>query len=392
MMVLSRNSCFAILPKSLKLGGKAIGIKAKQAFLTGCIVLGSISLFAQSGQLVQEINKIIQYDADVSYDLTPGFVVGILDGDSTYLLSFGKIAGSKNLKLPVDAVFETGSVSKALTSLLIFALEQKGLLKVSDRVNDFIPLEFQNPRLRDLSLLDLLNHTTNFPRRPSGFGEFEEDPQNPYQYYTKQHLLRYYSRFVPLKGQGDFSYSHINYGLLECVVESATGLTYGDALDTYVLQPLGMNHSFVDFREQKKDVLTVGIDRSLTSAEPWIFESFSGSEGIKATAADLLMFAKPFLGISGTQMDQLAPKIIGLENPSYNEKLFYSSGWHGIKINKKTKALINNGNTSGHSAFIGMVPENRTAVVVLSNSAFGTKDLGLLILRMINYNWKRKPQ
>ena len=91
-------------------------------------------------------------------------------------------------------------------------------------------------------------------------------------------------------------------------------------------------------------------------------------------------------------MDNYAITILGSEHPSYNEKLFYSSGWHGIKINKKTKALINNGNTSGHSAFIGMVPENRTAVVVLSNSAFGTKDLGLLILRMINYNWKRKPQ
>jgi CubicO group peptidase (beta-lactamase class C family) len=349
-------------------------------------------LWAQSAQLVQEINKIIQYDSDVSYDLTPGFVVGILDGDSSYLLSFGKVAGTKNEPLPVNAVFETGSVSKALTSLLIFTLEAKGILKLSDKVNGFLPTEFQNPRLQNLTLIDLLNHTAHFPRRPSGFGEFEEDPQNPYQFYSKQNLLKYYSRYVPVKGVSDFSYSHINYALLEIVIESATGLTYGDALDGFVLQPLGMANSFVDYREQKKDVVTAGIDRSLTAAEPWIFESFSASEGFKTTAADLLSFAKPFLGLSGSQMDFYAPGILGSEHPSYNEKLFYSSGWHGIKINKKTKALINNGNTSGHSAFIGMVPENRTAVVVLSNSAFGTKDLGLLILRMINYNWKRKPQ
>lgn len=349
-------------------------------------------LWAQSAQLVQEINKIIQYDSDVSYDLTPGFVVGILDGDSSYLLSFGKVAGTKNEPLPVNAVFETGSVSKALTSLLMFTLEAKGILKLSDKVNGFLPTEFQNPRLQNLTLLDLLNHTAHFPRRPSGFGEFEEDPQNPYQFYNKQNLLKYYSRYVPIKGMSDFSYSHINYALLEIVIESATGLTYGDALDGFVLQPLGMANSFVDYREQKKDVVTAGIDRSLTAAEPWIFESFSASEGFKTTAADLLSFAKPFLGLSGSQMDIYAPGILGSEHPSYNEKLYYSSGWHGIKINKKTKALINNGNTSGHSAFIGMVPENRTAVVVLSNSAFGTKDLGLLILRMINYNWKRKPQ
>ena len=364
-----------------------IAIISLVLLLSACTSLG-----AQSEQLVQEINKIIQYDSDVSYYLTPGFVVGILDGDSSYLLSFGKMAGTKNEPLPVDAVFETGSVSKAFTSLLTYTLEQKGILKLSDKVNGFLPPEFQNPRLQNLTLLDLLNHSNPFPRRPSGFGEFEEDPQNPYEYYTKQNLLRYFSRYVPVKGLSEFSYSHINYALLEIVIESATGLTFGDALDNFVLQPLGMSNSFVDFREQKNDVVTAGIDRSLTAAQPWIFESFSASEGIKSTAADLLSFAKPFLGLSGTEMDNYANTILGSEHPSYNEKLFYSSGWHGIKINKKTKALINNGNTSGHSAFIGMVPENRTAVVVLSNSAFGTKDLGLLILRMINYNWKRKPQ
>ena len=153
----------------------------KEAILSLVFILGCVSISAQSQQLVQEINKIIQYDSDVSYDLTPGFVVGILDGDSTYLLSFGKMAGTKNEPLPVDAIFETGSVSKAFTSLLTYTLEQKGILKLSDKVNLFLPSEFQNPRLQSLTLLDLLNHTVPFPRRPSGFGEFEEDPHNPYQ-------------------------------------------------------------------------------------------------------------------------------------------------------------------------------------------------------------------
>ena len=106
-----------------------------------------------------------------------------------------------------------------------------------------LPSEFQNPRLQSLTLLDLLNHNVPFPRRPSGFGEFEEDPQNPYQYYSKQNLLRYFARYVPVKGMSEFSYSHINYALLEIVIESATGLTFGDALDNYVLQPLGMDNS-----------------------------------------------------------------------------------------------------------------------------------------------------
>lgn len=349
-------------------------------------------IWAQQSQLAGEITKIIQYDADLSYDLTPGFVVAISDGDSTYVLPFGKVAGHKDIALDAAAIFETGSVTKSLTSLLVFALEQAGSLRLSHKVNSYLPVEYQNPRLKDLTVMDLLNHQAPFPRRPHWFGEHEENPQNPYEFYSKSELLKYYAGFVPPKNQTDFSYSHINYALLEVVVENASGLAFGDALETYVFQPLGMYNSFIEFKEKKEDVITPGVDRSMAMAEPWSFNSFAGSEGLKSNAADLILFLRAMMGQSSTSLDLLANNILSLEKPSYNEKLFYTSGWHGIKINKRTKAVINNGNTNGHSAFIGMVPENKTAVVVLSNSAFGTKDLGLLILRMINYNWKRRPQ
>ena len=349
-------------------------------------------MLGQTSHLKDEITKIIQYDADLSYDLTPGFVVAISDGDSTFLLNFGKMAGHKDQEMQAAAVFETGSVTKSLTSLLIYRLDQLGMLSLSDKVNGFLPVDFQNPRLKDLTVLDLLNHEASFPRRPQGFGEHEEDPQNPYQFYTKSELLKYFARFVPAKQPMEFGYSHINYALLEILIETTTGLSFGDALDLYVFQAIGMTNSFIDFKEKKQDVLTPGIDRSLMLTQPWTFSSFAGSEGLKSTASDLVLFSRAMMGQSGTELDPLGSRILSLENPSYNEKLYYTSGWHGIKINKKTRALINNGNTNGHSAFVGMVPENKTAVVVLSNSAFGTKDLGLLILRMVNYNWKRKPQ
>ncbi len=349
-------------------------------------------LCAQTTNLREEITKIIQYDADLSYDLTPGFVIGISDGDSTYILTFGKEAGKKEVFLDSAAIFETGSVSKAVTSMLVYALDQTGILHIEDKVNSFLGVDVQNPRLNNLTILDLLNHTAPFPRRPQWFGEHEEDPQNPYEFYSKSELLKYYARFVPVKNQTDFNYSHINYAMLEVIIEAATGQSFGDVLEQYICSPLDMRHSFVDFKEKKDNVLAAGVDRSLSAASPWSFNSFSASEGIKSNVPDMLKFLRAMMSQSGTELDALGSKILALEKPSYNEKLYYTSGWHGIRINKKTKALINNGNTNGHSAFIGMVPENKTAVVILSNSAFGTKDLGLLVLRMINYNWKRRPQ
>ena len=358
--------------------------------LSSLFILSVVILYGQKLPLYKEIENIIAYDADISYDLTPGFVVAIIDNDSTYYLSFGKNAANSDL-LSNEDVFELGSISKSFTSALINLLAENKLLSLNQCINDFLPLNYRNPRIKNLTIEDLLNHQSFFPRRPSLFGEKEEDPQNPYEFYSKQDLLEYYSNFVPDKTK-EFNYSHTNYALLEVVIENVTHLEFEDALNQYIISPLGMRNSLINFKEKKTNILTPGMDRSLTLANPWQFKSFAGSEGVKSCAKDLVAFLNAFLGVSATPLDNTFPPIISYNHPSFNDRLFYSMGWHAIKINKKIRAVVNNGNTNGHSAFVGMVPENKTAVIVLSNSSFGTKDLGLLILRMINYNWKRKAQ
>jgi CubicO group peptidase (beta-lactamase class C family) len=137
--------------------------------------------------------------------------------------------------------------------------------------------------------------------------------------------------------------------------------------------------------ETKEGVISPGRDRSLASVEPWHFPSFAASEGIKSTAEDLIKYISSIFYSQTTNREMLSLNI-----PTFNSKLAYSNGWHIMKINKNFKAYISTGNTSGHSSFIGMIPETRTGVVILTNSPYGTKDLGLLVLRLINYNWKRK--
>ena len=73
---------------------------------------------------------------------------------------------------------------------------------------------------------------------------------------------------------------------------------------------------------------------------------------------------------------------------SFNAQLSVATGWHLINMNQ-FNIVTHSGKTSGHSAFVGMVRETKTAVIVLANSSLGTEDLGMQILRMINFNWKR---
>ena len=44
---------------------------------------------AQNGDLKVEIERIILHDTEISLDETPGFIIGIVDQDSTYYVEFG---------------------------------------------------------------------------------------------------------------------------------------------------------------------------------------------------------------------------------------------------------------------------------------------------------------
>lgn len=341
--------------------------------------------------LRSEIDKIVRFDTEISYELTPGFIIGIIDNDSTYILSFGKSLSSASKSLTSEDVFEIASLTKTFTVSLIYALEKDGALKLSDKVNDFLPQEYQNPRFKNLFIKDLINQSVDFPKRPTMFGEFEDDPQNPYSRYGKSDLLQFYKTYVPEIKNG-FNYSHINFALLELVAENAAKKDFEMLITDKLFKPLGMTNSFIHYKEKKTDIITPGIDLSLQSVSPWTFNSFAGSEGMKSSVNDLLKFTRSFFSDKQTNLGNTNLKYINEKIPSFNEDLYYASGWYSININKKTRVLACSGRTNGHSSFVGMVPENNTSVVVLSNSSYGTFDLGMLVLRMVNNNWKRKPQ
>jgi beta-lactamase class C len=149
-----------------------------------------------------------------------------------------------------------------------------------------------------------------------------------------------------------------------------------------------MQNSFIDFKEKRDLVVTTGYDRAKRTTKPWSFTSFKASESLKSTNEDMCKFIKANLSISNTNLDSLFSNNFESKNISFNDRLFISMGWHIIKA-KDLNIITHTGKTSGHTTFIGFVRETNTGVVVSSNSAFGSEDLGMLVLRMLNFNWNR---
>jgi len=272
-----------------------------------------------------EIDKIIRFDTDIDFKEVPGFVIGILEGDSTYYFSYGKKRDEKKSPPPDQFdIFETGSITKLYTARILKTLEEENIISLSQKINDFIPAPFANPRLNHLVISDLINHKSGLPLRPHFFGKKEKEFQNPYASYTREDLLSFYRDYIPEKD--GFVYAHTNYALLELIIEQATGMDYDDVFKKYITTPLGLQHTFIDFPEQKENLITTGYDRTTSVVKPWSFSSFRASEGVKTSVEDAITFLSYFMKQSENHPDSTLKSGQQILIPGLNDHLFIEMG------------------------------------------------------------------
>ncbi|MCB0684024.1 MAG: hypothetical protein KDC32_24430, partial [Saprospiraceae bacterium] len=60
------------------------------------------------------------------------------------------------------------------------------------------------------------------------------------------------------------------------------------------------------------------------------------------------------------------------------------------RLKKYYPVWLHTGATSGCRAYVALVPQTRTGVIVLSNSPYGLGGLGWQLLRMLNHDWKKR--
>ena len=344
-------------------------------------------------QLKEEIDKVIYFETEINYDNIPGFTIGVILKDSTFVYNFGKPSKNKTNELTSAAHFEIGSVTKVFTSSLISVLADEGLMSFDDPFNSYLPANFQNNRLKEMTIRDLVQHTAGFPRMPVDFGTHEKELNNPYAYYSKEALMEFYKKFRPIplgKKDSEYNYSNVNYALLEIAIENATGKSYSEVLKEKILEPSEMLNTFSPSHLGMDSLLIQGYSRTGSEAMPWKFQSFTASQGLRSNVDDLLTFLKMQMDLKKTPYDSLFNlNTTRAINTGHSKNAFMGNGWHIIQLKKYYDVILHSGSTAGHRAFIGFVKETQTGVVILSNSEHATSGLGYLILRLINFNWKK---
>ncbi|MGH3874787.1 MAG: serine hydrolase domain-containing protein [Pseudonocardiaceae bacterium] len=161
----------------------------------------------------------------------PGAQLAVHRGDVTVAVEVGAAEHAVGTPITQGTAFAIGSITKSWTATLAMILVADGDLDLDE------PLDRHLPELRHLgyalTLSHLLSHTSGFASSPDAAQLGTLSPRR----YVREHC-RAQDLILP-PGTG-FSYSSRNYVLAGHLIEMITGMSWAEAMESILLQPLGV--------------------------------------------------------------------------------------------------------------------------------------------------------
>ena len=314
-----------------------------RVFITTAIF--SLSIISQ-GQVIQlntknnavDYERLARIDTVVNEYVNKKWLAGavsiiIKDNQLVQYKGYGYADIDSKKPMQKDQIFRIMSQTKAITSLGIMILYEKGKLLLDEPIWHFIP-EFRNPVVldkfseadttyitvpakRDITFRDLLTHTSGIDYTDIGSAKMNA-------IYTKNKIpsgLGYFNASLlermkamaklPLGFQPGEKWQYgLNSDLLGCLIEVISGMPLDEFFRKNIFEPLGMKDTYFNVPESKANRLaTVYTEDSLGNIIKWSHtfrhidpdyplmntKYFSGGAGLSSTAFDYAVFMQMLL-------------------------------------------------------------------------------------------------
>lgn len=303
----------------------------------------------------------------IDQEKLPGNVIYIMrNGTPVYHKAFGQRDVAANDNMEKDDIFRIASQSKAITSVGIMILQERGQLLINDPIGHYLPEYMETtvaedngdggykvvPAKRPITIRDLLTHTAgiSYGRGPGEqawidagiFGWYTADRDEP----IRETVRRMASLPQAAQPGEQFVYGY-NTDILGAVIEVVSGEALDQFLNDNILDPLNMNDTDFYVPEEKRDrvatVYSLKGDKITVADNPGKLDgvshvgqghyidgprkSFAGGAGFTSTTKDYGTFLQMILNggeLNGTRI--LSRKSVELMTVNHLGDIDYSPG------------------------------------------------------------------
>ncbi len=290
-----------------------------------------------------------------------------------------------NSKLPdANTVFEIGSVTKTFTATLLAEIVNKGIISLDDSIAKFLPdTVAQNPDIQKITFKMLANHTSGLPRMASNWNTIPKfDNSDPYAAYDKNALFSFLKNFKTEKEAGtEYEYSNIGFGLLAELLSTISKKPYMQMIKESILTPLEMSATS-DKLNTKEQNFAAPFNEDGEQVQFWNFQALTGAGALKSTLNDLLRYTIAQLTYPETDVQKAMnlTKQFTFYIPSTNSDI--GLAWH-MNMLDGVIYYSHTGATAGSNTFVGFVPDDKSVVIMLSNSSIELGKIGTKLLEKV---------
>jgi D-alanyl-D-alanine carboxypeptidase len=288
----------------------------------------------------------------------------VRDCKIAYTQAYGKATVDPPVDARTDMPYSVGSISKQFTATAMLMLVEDGKVSLNDPISKWLP---DLTRAKEVTVREILSHTSGY----QDYWPQDYVMPNMLQPTTTKHILDTWAK-KPLDYEPGtrYQYSNTGYVVAGAIIEKASGMPLLKFLRERVFKPLGME-SIVDVNMGRlsKDAPTGYMRYALApprvapkEGPGWIF-----------AAGELAMTAPDLARWDISMIDQKL-----LKPASYKEMQTEILRKDGLGVNYGLGVAIRNvdshrmiehgGEVSGFTASNAVFPDDRAAIVVLTNS------------------------
>ncbi len=307
----------------------------------------------------------------------PGAAVGLLRNGRAELRAYGIANLDVGWPTRADMLFRIASISKVFTATLAMTAVDEGLLALDNPIIQYLPeLELEDDKAREtITLRHLLSHTSGL------YGDYSADYG-----LGDDAMMRSMPVFGTLPQQtrpGElWAYCNSGFQLAGTVLARVLDTTFDAAMEQRVFKPLGLERTCFAAHDAFGWPCAMGHVQTEPGGDEHVVtgqyypRNRRPAGGVISTASDLLRFARMHMNdgeIDGKRVLSVAAAK-EMRTPQTRAGGWANSwgvGWD-IRPIGSTTVVGHSGSISGFESLLTLVPEQQTAIVVLTNSGRGS--------------------
>ena len=309
----------------------------------------------------------------------PGLAVAIVRGDSViYAKGYGVRKVGTTDAVDDRTLFEIGSSSKSFTATLVAMMVSDGKMRWDDRITTYLPdLRLQDPVANaEVTLRDALSHRTGLSRHDFSWMSAG---------ISRDELLRRAKFLKPAATlRTRFIYQNVMFLAAGQSAGKAAGSTWDEGIQSRIFTPLGMTSSMPVLRQPAQNLATPHLTwRDTVFAKAHMdMDDIAPAGSIISSARDMAQYlrfqandgqygGKRLVSSAALRETHSPQMLIGAGGgvpgaDSLTKFNTYGMGWF-VQDYRGKLMWQHGGNTDGMTTAMGLLPDQKFGVVVLSN-------------------------